>query len=406
MPAAEKEAPEVVDSALSTEARHWVIPYIAALFAMMMLQISNLGFPSLMPGIQKSWNLSFSQVGLFTGVNGLVSMLMAVPAGLMIQRFGVKKVLSLGLFVVALGLAVVAISSAFPMGMFGRAVWQIGYKCTFVSIVTALSLTIPIHLKASGMGINGALSAMATSIGAPLGGILAASYGWKGGMWGYAALALIGLAVFSALYRPVRKPMGLNSSERFGSSNSRSAFRYPLVWVLSLLMCFGTMVGISMTFFMPTALTHLYHLTSMDAAATVSLGFGIGIPVVLFSGVIADRIKNRKLVLTIIMLLNTIFALSMTSSNPTIFRWSAVLILALGLAVPNLIYAVAGEVLAGREVGNIMGTIGLGQGIAAYFGPQMLGLLRDTTGSFAAGWYFMAAVSAVSFAIIRFLRIK
>jgi cyanate permease len=247
---------------------------------------------------------------------------------------------------------------------------------------------------------------MATSIGAPLGGILAASYGWKGGMWGYAALALIGLAVFSALYRPVRKSMGLNSSERFGSPNSRSAFRYPLVWVLSLLMCFGTMVGISMTFFMPTALTHLYHLTSMDAAATVSLGFGIGIPVVLFSGVIADRIKNRKLVLTIIMLLNTTFALSMTSSNPTIFRWSAVLILALGLAVPNLIYAVAGEVLAGREVGNIMGTIGLGQGIAAYFGPQMLGLLRDTTGSFAAGWYFMAAVSAVSFAIISFLRIK
>jgi cyanate permease len=53
-----------------------------------------------------------------------------------------------------------------------------------------------------------------------------------------------------------------------------------------------------------------------------------------------------------------------------------------------------------------MSTIGLGQGIAAYIGPQMLGLLRDATGSFAAGWYFMAAVSAVSFTIISFLEIK
>ena len=99
-------------------------------------------------------------------------------------------------------------------------------------------------------------------------------------------------------------------------------------------------------------------------------------------------------------------ALAITSADPPIFRCSAILILSLGLAVPNLIYALAGEVLAGREVGNIMGTIGLGQGIAEYFGLQILGLFRDATGSFAAGWYFMAAVSAVSFAIISFLKIK
>ena len=171
-------------------------------------------------------------------------------------------------------------------------------------------------------------------------------------------------------------------------------------------MCFGTMVGISLAFFMPTALTHLYHLTSMDAAKTMSMGFGIGVPVVLFAGVIADRIGNRKLVLAVVMLLNTCLALMMTSASPTVFRVSAMLILALGLSVPNLIYAVAGDVLAGRQVGNIMGTIGFGMGVAAYFGPQMLGVLRDVTGGFSAGWYLMAAVSAISFVIINLLKIK
>ena len=146
MAVSENAAPEVKDSVASAEAHCWVVPYIAALFAMMMLQISNLEFPPLMPGIQKAWNLSFSQVGLFTGINGIASMLMAVPAGLLIQRFGEKRVLSLGLCVVALGLAVVALSSAFPLGMFGRTVWQIGYKCTFAATITAFSLMIPIHL--------------------------------------------------------------------------------------------------------------------------------------------------------------------------------------------------------------------------------------------------------------------
>jgi len=144
-----------MDMALSDKttvagSRNWIIPYIAALFAMMMLQISNLGFPPLMPSIQQSWGLNFSQVGLFTGVNGLASMLMAIPAGLLIQRFGEKKALSAGLIVVAVGLSIVALSSTFSLGMVGRTVWQFGYKATFVSIITALSLTIPLHLKASG----------------------------------------------------------------------------------------------------------------------------------------------------------------------------------------------------------------------------------------------------------------
>ncbi len=394
--------------ATETESKNWIVPYIAALFAMMMLQISNLGFPPLMPGIQKSWDLSFSQVGLFTGVNGLASMLMAIPAGLLIQRFGEKRVLSMGLIVVAVGLSSVALSSTFSLGMMGRSVWQFGYKATFVAIITALSLTIPLHLKASGMCFNGALSALATSIGAPFGTVLAVQYGWRGGMWGYAALALLGCAVFSLLYRPVRKIQPTKKSETAagGSAKSGSAFRTPVVWVLSLLMCFGTMVGISLTFFMPTALTHLFNLSAMDAAKIQSMGYGIGVPVVLLSGVLADRINNRRLVLAVIMLINAVLALMMVGSNLPMFRISAMLILALGLSVPNLLYAVAGEVLAGREVGNIMGTIGLGGGVASYFGPQMLGLLRDVTGSFAAGWYLMAAVSAISFIIILFLKIK
>ena len=325
----------------------------------------------------------------------------------MIQRFGEKRVLSTGLFVVSAGLCVVAISSTFSLGIVGRTIWQMGYKATFISTITALSLTIPLHLRASGMGINGALSSLASAAGAPLGSLVALQYGWKGGMCGYAGLALVGLAVFSLLYQPLQKPSPRNATEKPKTgAPTRSAFKTPVVWVLSLLMCFGTMVGISLTFFMPTALTHMFKLTAMDSAAILSMGYGLGVPVVLFSGVFADRINNRKLVLAVIMLINAVLALIMITPNPAVFRISAMLILSLGLTIPNLLYAVAGQVLAGREVGNIMGTIGLGGGVAAYFGPQMLGLLRDMTGGFSAGWYLMAAVSAVSFAIILSLKIK
>lgn len=395
-------------STIPFESRKWIVPYCAALFGMMMLQISNMGFSPLMPGIQESWGLNFSQVGLFTGINGLSSLIMAVPAGLLIHRFGEKSVLCWGLLVVVIGLSIVAVSTNFSMGIAGRTIWQFGYKATFISCVTALSLALPSHLKATGMGINGSLSCLATAVGAPLGGFLALNYSWKAGMWGYAVLALLGLLVFSLVYSSPGKSAEKGSRQEMmhGAAKPRSAFRTPIVYVLSLLMFLGMMAGISLTLFLPTALKHLYQFTAMDTAATISMGFVLGIPVVLFLGVFADRIKNRRLTLTFVMGLTMVMALLMTSSNPTLLRFGAIVILALGLSVPNLLYAMAGEILAGRDVGNVMGMVGFGGGVSAFFGPQVLGWLGDITGTFMAGWYFIAAVSALFCVVIQCLKVK
>jgi nitrate/nitrite transporter NarK len=42
------------------------------------------------------------------------------------------------------------------------------------------------------------------------------------------------------------------------------------------------------------------------------------------------------------------------------------------------------------EAGNAMGIVSLGAGLFGYFGPQMLGILRDATGSFSAGFAMIA----------------
>jgi ACS family tartrate transporter-like MFS transporter len=392
----------------SGETKKWIIPYCTALFAMTMLQISNMGFTPLMPGIQESWGLNLSQVGLFTGINGLSSLIMAIPTGLLIHRFGEKRVLSTGLLVVAIGLSIVAVSNNFTLGIVGRFVWQFGYKATFIACITAFALALPSRLKATGMGINGSFGALAVAIGAPLGGTLSLNFGWKMGMWGYTAITILGLIVFSIIYSPVKTPAKKESKTSLtqGTDKLQGAFRTPIVYVLSLLMCLGSMSGISLHFFLPTALQSMYDYSAMDTAALVSTGSILGIPLVLFLCIFADRIKNRKLALVIIVGLIMVLSLLLTSKNPLIFRYSAILIMATALSVPNLIYAVAGEVLAGRDVGNVMGLVGTGMGIAAYFGPQALGWLGDLTGSFAAGWYLMAAVSGAFCIILICLKIK
>jgi nitrate/nitrite transporter NarK len=72
--------------------------------------------------------------------------------------------------------------------------------------------------------------------------------------------------------------------------------------------------------------------------------------------------------------------------------------LGIGFTATNQIYGIAADVLRGRQTGNVMGIVSLGAGVCGYLGPQMLGALRDWTGKFAAGWYMMAAIAAMSVA--------
>ena len=61
---------------------------------MMAIQMSSLGFSPLLPAIQKDFGLSYSQIGLFTGLYGLVAMAVSVPAGILAKRVGEKLALT------------------------------------------------------------------------------------------------------------------------------------------------------------------------------------------------------------------------------------------------------------------------------------------------------------------------
>jgi nitrate/nitrite transporter NarK len=80
------------------------------------------------------------------------------------------------------------------------------------------------------------------------------------------------------------------------------------------------------------------------------------------------------------------------------------MVLAGGFTATNQVYGLAGSVLRGRETGNVMGMLGLGAGISGYVGPQMLGVLRDRTNGFSAGWYMMAGIALLT--LIELLLLK
>src|SRR5580698_9139067 len=103
--------------------RRWLAPYVATLFAMLALQMSNLGFSPLLPSIRDTFHMTFAQMGLFAGMYGLLSIVWSVPAGLLAKRFGEKLILASGLVMVAVGLAALSLAPNFVTAFGARALW-------------------------------------------------------------------------------------------------------------------------------------------------------------------------------------------------------------------------------------------------------------------------------------------
>ncbi len=386
-----------------TPAKRWIVPFTATVFAMMTLQMSSLGFTPLLPDIQRDFGINYSQVGLFSGIYGLAAIIFSIPGGVLAKRFGEKIILWLGLLVVTLGLVLLSRSPNFALGLAARAIWIIGYRVAFVCVMTAIARVVPFHRRSIGMGILGAMSSLASVIGAPFGTSIGVAFGWRNGILAFAGMALLGSIVFGIFYR-LPEAVGQHSDRDQGTVHPLrgSAFSSPLVWSM-VLLGLTNMGGFSANFFVPSAVRTTFHLGPTAAAYIISASYVTAIFANVFCGYLADRL-NRWSVVIAIMLLLIPASFAMMTPDLFVFRIATALVISLGLCVTNQIFAIASEVVPGREIGPVMGIVSLGGGIFGYVGPQMLGILRDRTGSFTAGWYFVAIGALIALFVILILK--
>jgi predicted MFS family arabinose efflux permease len=388
-------------------ARPWLVPFLATLVSMTALQTSNLGFSPLLPLIQRDFSMTFSQLGLFTGMYGLLAIVMSVPAGLLAKQVGEKRALIGGLTVVAGGLILLGRARGFGDAMIWRGFWIAGYRIAFVCVLTALAMTSPPSLKGRSMGLLGATSAMASVIGAPIGGWVGRDFGWRAGVLWYAGAAIAGAAIIMAFYRRTGGDTAVVHGHAVGSAanatRSQSAFRTPIVWALACLLGIGGVGQFSVTAFVPSVARSVFGLDPVAAGLIISTGYLCAVLASPIIGVLADRFGVWR-VMAIVFVVLIVAAIGMTSTSLPVFRIATAVTLAGGFSAINQLYGIAGAVMRGREVANVMGVVSLGAGIFGYAGPQLLGALRDWTGKFSAGFYAVALADVITLVLILALR--
>ncbi len=381
----------------------WVASYIATVVAMMAIQASSLGFSPLIPFMKDAWRMSYTQVGTFTGVYGLVALVMSVPAGVLAKRYGEKRVLLVGLALAALGLTAVGCANDYLQGLGARTVWIFGYRLAFICVMTAIAVTVPASQRGKAMGLLGSLTALATILGSGFSARMEAAFGWRLSMVGFAALAVLGGVCFGYFYRSAAVPMaGADARKAAAPSKLFSAFKIPVVWLIPLLGLTNA-GGFAATFFVPSVVRTVFHGDASQASLIIGSAYTLAIFCNPLGGWLADRF-DRWLVMAGISALMVPACFLMSSRNFHVFGFATTLLVALGHVTANQVYPTAAELLRGRDAGPIMGIVGLGSGLFGYLGPLALGWMRDYSGGFDLGWHVIMGTTSAMVVLLMYLK--
>ena len=381
-------------------ASRWLAPFVGTLAAMFALQMSNLGFSPLLPSIQHDFAMSFTQLGLFTGIYGLLAIALSVPRDWQ-QRLGEKPTVIAGLLGVAVGSVLLGSAWSFSTALASRGITIVGYRFAFVCVLVAVAVTSPPSLKGRTMGVVGATSSLASVVGAPSAGC---SSGRLDGEQGSLAMprrrssapwssrCSIRVDPFHSLKAWTRTP----GAER--GTPGKSAFKSPLVWLLALLVGLGGFGQFTVTYFVPSVARSVFNLDAVAAGWIISTGFLCAIVVNLGVGALMDR-YDKWMVLAGMFTLLAIASASVAAQNLLIFRFDAA-VLSLGFTAANRLYGIADYSPVGVRRATLSVSSASAPGCSATSAPRCSGFCEDWTGGFAAGFYMVAAADVLTLILI------
>ena len=244
--------------------------------------------PSHLEVLIADFNLSYTLAGLFMGLVGASVVITAIPAGILISRYGTKRMGIVAIAFMISGSIVQALSQNVYLLFFGRIVEGIGVSFAIVTAITIISLAVPAAKRGLALGLYMACYPAGSVISMNLSSLIPLSYGWRIIWWLSSAFAVITLVFLltSGDKRVVRRP---------GFSMKRSLSN-PFLWLLPMANMGVGSPGNCILNWGPTYLSVARGVLIPVGSFLVSLTMFMAIPISPIGGWLSDRVRPRKIV--------------------------------------------------------------------------------------------------------------
>jgi MFS family permease len=332
----------------------------------------------------------------------VVGPLFGFAAGWIVDRFGPRRLMLLGILMA--GAALVGLGGMSALWMFYAfyLLNAIGYVCggplpnqVLLSQWFTAGRGKAMGFAYLGIGIGGAIVPW-------LSYWMVQWWGWRGALRGLGILIVV-LAWPMAYFVKEARVEAASGTAGGGMAPLRAVLRKPAFYLLALgSMCSIAAVG--------GTNQHLKLFMSLDAGYSqgdatriISLVLAFSIAGRLLMGWLADRIPKKHVMLVIYLLVAAAIPLLFRASSRGAMGLFAVLF-GIGLGGEYLIIPLmAAELFGVGVLGRVMGIVVTADGVAEAVSPMLVGYLRDVTGTYRAGFTWLVVAALVGAAAIVFL---
>jgi predicted MFS family arabinose efflux permease len=369
----------------------WMLALLFAVRTAMGFQFQTIG--STAPFLEQSLGIDGAQLGLLIGFYFLPGIFIALPGGLLGQRFGAPRVAQIGLILMTIGGVISGIADTFTMAAAGRLIAGVGGVFLNVMLTKLIADWFPSHRLTTAMS----LLVMSWPFGIALGSVvdyrIAATFGWQAVLLFSAAIVLLVLVLMAAMYRDppdlhvppmARMRLGLNRQET------------TLVVVAGAIWAAFNAAYIVLISFAP----QFFHERGfpMEQASWISslLGYLL-IPLIPAGGYLTDRIGRPILMMIFGFIVCSAAIVLMVSSATPIF-W--LIVVTIGSLPSGAIMT-----LPVAAVRPEFRSTGMGVYYTLYYAgmgslPAVAGLARDRTGDATAPLLFSALLLVVALLLL------
>ncbi|MFC5651297.1 MFS transporter [Paenibacillus solisilvae] len=392
-----------------------IIPVAFIMYMLAYMDRINVGI--LIPYIQEDLNLNASAVGDIAGIFFWGYMLLQIPGGLLASKWSARKVIFI--LMVLWGVAAIACGfvqteaqlriARFFLGVAEGGVWPA------VLVLLARWFTLKERARANAFWM--ACLPVSAVLMAPLSGILLQHFDWHTVLviegfppliWAFVWLFVVKDTPEQASWMSAEERERLDNElveeqkKAVKSKGYGAAFKNKTVWGL-VVMYFFWMTGFyGYTLWVPSVVRTF----TEDPAAMgwlTAIPFTCALIGMVLNSYWSDRRMNRQQHVIIPLLIAAASMVAGQFVTDPYLQMVLLSITAIGVYAPyGPLWAIPTAVVPASIVGAALGLQNAIGNLGGYYGPKFVGVLKDATGDFHAGFYFLAS-SLVLAAIMTYI---
>jgi len=394
-----------------------IVPFIMILYLIAYIDRVNIGFAAIT--MKEDLGFTASILGFGAGIFFLGYFLFEVPSNIILHKVGARIWIARVMVtwgIIAGGMAFVESSTSFYVMRFLLGVAEAGF---FPGIILYLSYWFPARNRAGVIALFMAAAPIATAIGSPISAALLEMHGimgLAGWQWMFLIEAIpaviLGVVVFFYMTDRPEKAAWLKPDEREwlvktmqaedankGGEQQHSILRRlanPRVLALALIY-FGTSAGLyTLGIWAPQIIKEL-GVSSMTVGLLNAIPPIISVVAMILWSRHSDKTNERTWHVALACLTAAV-GLAIAASTGSMFGLIAALtIVNVGISCSKPpLWSMPTMFLSGAAAATGIATINSIGNLGGFAGPAMIGWVKDQTGSFAGGLYFVAGLLILS----------